>query len=219
MLEPSKRDMKLFRSLLPFMGLSFLFILTGLILIFITEKYKLHLSANAFVGGPADDFFKYYTHVGDGLSVAIVVVIISVIYRKKFLPYFVLGMSTFAISGLAAQFLKRLVFSDIKRPLGVFSPEQLRVIEGVDLHSSFSFPSGHSTVSFALFIFIAFVFRKYRYVQMLCAVMAILAAYSRVHISQHFIEDIVAGAALGITMFFLLFWVINSFIFKGKLLE
>ena len=171
------------------------------------------------VGGSADNFFKYFTHIGDGITVAVIVLAVSLIYRKKFVQYFTLGISTFAISGLAAQFFKRLIFYDIRRPVSVFGPEHLNLVEGVHMHGSNSFPSGHSTVSFALFIFIAFIFRKYRFVQILCAVLAILAAFSRVYLSQHFIEDIVAGAILGIITFYFLFWIINNYIFKNRLFE
>ncbi|MCB9224069.1 MAG: phosphatase PAP2 family protein [Crocinitomicaceae bacterium] len=211
--------MKLFRALLPFMGMAGLFILTGIILIIITDKYQLHLSANAFVGGTSDSFFKYYTHIGDGLIVAIAILVVSLMFYKKFLPYFVLGISTFILSGLLAQFFKRIVFSDVHRPITIFGPDRLKLVDGVDMHGSFSFPSGHSTASFALFIFVAFVFRKYRYVQISCAILAMLAAYSRVHISQHFIEDIVAGSILGISTFYLLFWVFDRFVFKKTLLD
>lgn len=211
--------MKLFKSLLPFMSITTLFLLTGFILILITDKNELHLSANAFVGGSADQFFANYTHIGDGITVAILVLLLSLIKPKKFLPNFALGITTFALSGLLSQFFKRIVFSDQFRPTTVFGPENLNLIDGVRLHGSFSFPSGHATVSFALFIFVAFIFRKYRWVQILAAFMAILAAYSRVHISQHFIEDVMAGALLGVCSFYLFHWLFNTYIFKEKLLD
>src|SRR5690606_26118078 len=94
---------------------------------------------------------------------------------------------------------------------------KLNLIEGVDLHSAYSFPSGHATVSFAMFIFLAYLFRNYRWAQGIFAILAVLAAYSRVHISQHFVEDIVAGAFLGITCFFLFRWILNQYVFKNKL--
>ena len=201
------------------MSITILFLVTGLILILITDKNELHLSANAFVGGSADSFFALYTHIGDGITVAILVLLLSLIKPRKFLPVFSLGITTFALSGLISQFFKRIVFPHQFRPTTIFGAENLNLIEGVKLHGSFSFPSGHSTVSFALFIFVAFIFRKYRWVQIIAAFMAILAAYSRVHISQHFIEDVVAGALLGVSSFYLFHWLYNTYVFKGKLLD
>lgn len=208
--------MKLFRSLFPFIIVSIVFICNALILIAFTEQGELHLLANSFVGGAQDTFFKYYTHIGDGITVPILIVAACVIRRKNIVPNLVLGVSTFAISGLLAQFFKRVVFSDHMRP-SVVLEGQLNIIQGVDLHAGHSFPSGHSTVSFAMFIFIAFLFRENKLAQVIAAILAVLAAYSRVHISQHFIEDITAGAILGMCTFFLVQWILNKFAFKGRL--
>ena len=201
------------------MAISLLFMLTGLILVSITDKSLLHLSANEFVGSSADIFFKNFTHIGDGLTVVILILLASLVHLKNFIPFALLGLVSFAVSGLIAQLLKRLVFNGSSRPIKFFGDHHLKLIEGVELHGSYSFPSGHSTASFALFIFLAFVFKKQRYVQVICAFGAILAAYSRVHISQHFIQDILAGAVLGISCFFIVAWIFNKFEFTKKVFQ
>ena len=206
--------MKLLKCILPFLFICLLFILTGLFLVLITDKGTLHLSINTLVGGPMDDFFKYFTHIGDGITVAALIVLSSLTVKGKIIPYILLGLSSFALSGLLTQLLKRLVFNGYSRPLKFFGPENLNLIEGVKLHGSYSFPSGHSTASFALFIFLAFVFRKTKYAQVFFGILAILAAYSRVHISQHFVQDIICGATIGVSIFFFTFWLMNKYIFK-----
>ncbi|MFT4603118.1 MAG: membrane-associated phospholipid phosphatase [Arenicella sp.] len=206
----------LLRSLLPFMVIALLFVFTGLTLVLITDKFELHLAINQQIGEPADSFFKYFTHVGDGITAVVLIVIVSLTTKNK-IANGILGLSTLAISGVIAQLLKRQVFSDHLRPTAYFQNGQLKLVEGVDMHAAFSFPSGHSTASFALFIFLAFVFRKYRYVQGLCGIFAVLAAYSRVHISQHFMADIVVGACLGITIFFVLYSVLIKFKFTESI--
>ena len=143
--------MKLVKALLPFLTVSALFIITGLVLVFITDKHDLHLAINAQTGGTADDFFAFYTHVGDGLVIPIIIILACIIRRKNLVPHLVLGITTFALSGLLAQFFKRIIFSDYFRPSKVLEGK-LKLIEGVDLHSAYSFPSGHATVSFAMFI-------------------------------------------------------------------
>lgn len=199
--------MNLFRAILPFMAFALLFIFTGLILAFITEKFELHLAINQQIGEPANTFFRYFTHIGDGLT-AVILIVVASLFSKNKIANGIFGLSTLAISGLTAQFFKRQVFNEILRPNGYFQDGQLNLIEGVDLHSAYSFPSGHSTASFALFIFLAFIFREKRYAQAIFAICAILAAYSRVHISQHFVEDIIAGAILGISIFFLIYFIL-----------
>lgn len=198
------------------MAISLLFIFTGLILILITDKAQLHLAINELVDGGADNFFKYYTHVGDGLTVAILIVV-AAIFSKNKIATALMGLVSFALSGLITQLFKRLVFASERRPAAYFGEDHLNLVEGVKMHGSHSFPSGHSTASFALFIFLAYVFRKHRYIQVLCAFGAILAAYSRVYLSQHFTEDVVAGSIVGISIFFLVYWVVNTYIFKNKL--
>ncbi len=197
------------------MAVSLLFIFTGLILVLITDKVPLHLAFNELVGGSADTFFKYFTHVGDGLTVAIVIVLASLFSKEK-IATALLGLISFALSGLFTQLLKRLVFASERRPVAYFGEDQLNLIEGVKMHGSHSFPSGHSTASFALFIFLAFVFRKYRYVQIFCAFGAILAAFSRVHLSQHFTEDVVTGSIIGVSVFFIVYWIFGKFSYTKK---
>ncbi|MEO9533125.1 MAG: phosphatase PAP2 family protein [Crocinitomicaceae bacterium] len=201
--------MKLFKAILPFMAFALLFIFTGLILVFITDKFELHVAINQQIGEPANSFFKYFTHIGDGLT-AVILIVIAALFTKHKIAYGIFGLATLAISGLLAQLFKRQVFSDVLRPSGVFKNGEIEFIQGVDLHAAYSFPSGHSTASFALFVFLAFVFRKKRYAQAIFAICAILAAYSRVHISQHFTEDIVAGACLGILTFFGVYYLMGK---------
>ena len=208
--------MKLVKELLPFLLITSLFLLTGLTLTLITDQQLLHLSINSFVGGSANTFFKYFTHVGDGITVAVLIVIFSLFRYRQYFAYLSLGLTTFAISGLFTQFLKRVIFASYPRPIKVFGEEELILIQGVKLHGSFSFPSGHSTASFALFIFLAYVFRKTRYAQVLCAFAAILAAFSRVYLSQHFTEDIIAGGIIGISTFFLMEWLHRRYFFKKQ---
>lgn len=197
------------------MVVSLFFVFTGITLVLITDKADLHLSMNSLVGGNADQFFKYYTHVGDGLTVAILIVLASLISKEK-IATALLGLISFALSGLLTQLLKRLVFASERRPSAYFGEEHLNLIEGVKLHGSHSYPSGHSTASFALFIFLAYVFRKSRYIQTACALGAIMAAYSRVHLSQHFTEDVVTGSIIGVSVFFLVYWIFGKFNYTKK---
>jgi membrane-associated phospholipid phosphatase len=71
--------------------------------------------------------------------------------------------------------------------------------------SSYSFPSGHATVSLALYGTLAFI--AARHVQTIAARLAVLAAagvlvlligLSRIYLGVHFLSDVVAGFSLGV---------------------
>lgn len=60
---------------------------------------------------------------------------------------------------------------------------------------SFSFPSGHTTSSFAAFGVCLFKKAKYRY---LALALAILIAFSRIYLHVHYPSDVLGGIILGI---------------------
>jgi membrane-associated phospholipid phosphatase len=63
--------------------------------------------------------------------------------------------------------------------------------------SNSSFPSGHSTVAFAVATVIATSYSKTIWVPILCYAFAGLTAASRVYQNDHWVSDIFAGSALG----------------------
>jgi membrane-associated phospholipid phosphatase len=70
-------------------------------------------------------------------------------------------------------------------------------IKDFQYHLFQSFPSGHSTSSFVLFTFIAMNFAKTWPTQILCFIGALFFAFTRVYLSQHYFEDLFAGAMIG----------------------
>lgn len=175
--------------LLPFI----LWMAFGLGVIIITEREALHVDINQYHYPVLDVFFRYVTHLGDGLFGGIIVAL-GFVYRLR---YGVIGLIGLAGSGIVTQLLKRQVFDDIHRPSAVIKEMGiLHFVEGVDLHSKFSFPSGHATAAFATFIFLAMM-SKNRWVQLTCFALAWITAFSRVYISQHFLEDIYVGSIIG----------------------
>jgi undecaprenyl-diphosphatase len=65
----------------------------------------------------------------------------------------------------------------------------------VKIPTSFSFPSGHTTSSFAAFGVYLFSKAKYRY---WILVLAVLMAFSRMYLHVHYPSDILGGIILGI---------------------
>lgn len=177
-------------------GLCFV-IITSIIAV-LTSKIESHLFINHFHTQWFDIFFKYYTNIGDGVFALI---LLPYFLFWGTLRTFLITMGTCMISGLLAQFFKRLIFCDILRPSGIFKDGILHFVDGVHLHQSYSFPSGHTASAFAFFTIMAFLFHKNRLVQILFAFLAILAGFSRVYLSQHFLIDTIGGAIIGIIGF------------------
>lgn len=163
------------------------------------EKTTIHLSINDAHAPLADTFFKYFTYVGDGVFVALGVLVAGIIGFKRWRwNTFIFGWGILIVSGGIAQLLKRLVFYDAMRPIAFLQDKTLHLVSGVEMHHQHSFPSGHTTAAFAFFGFLSlFCFRNKPVAQILCALAAFTVGYSRMYLSQHFMEDVFAGMLLG----------------------
>ena len=65
-----------------------------------------------------------------------------------------------------------------------------------EIHSSLSFPSGHTTAAFALFITLSLLCKN-RLVTFLYIILAIIVGTSRIYLLQHFFIDVFFGAIIG----------------------
>jgi membrane-associated phospholipid phosphatase len=162
---------------------------------------------------PADDFatdpfFQYFTHVGDGLF-AVAVVIVLLLMRQfgfAFVTFF-----GYAVSGLLAQLLKRLISE--WRPAPYFQQRGISIhaVDGVDLlQSATSFPSGHTATGFALATALVLMSRWWQQRWMLALLLACGIGYSRVYLGQHFLQDVLAGSFLGVMASVAGVWVLEK---------
>ena len=142
----------------------------------------------------ADQFFKYFTHYGDGLMWA-PLGIYCFFYKRK---YFIAVIAGVLISTILAQFLKRVVYPDELRPISYLSEIfPVHVVDGVTMRKVHSFPSGHSTTAFTMALIIAYIINRKAW-SVILPLLAFLAGYSRVYLAQHFPTDIFAGMCIGI---------------------
>ena len=165
----------------------------GLVLWAITDKIGFHLVLNAFHTPMLDTFFKYFTYVGAWVPCAVAVVLL--IFRKwKIASLILVGQ---LVATLITTPLKHIIRA--KRPSAILSDLGINfpVVEGVDLHSTLSFPSGHTSAAFA-FCFAVALFCPRWWQKLLCLFVAVLCGYSRIYLSQHFLEDVLAGSMVGV---------------------
>jgi len=156
----------------------------------------------------ADSFFKYFTHYGDGVMWAPLGLFCFFFKRK----YFIAVLAGVIISTLLAQFLKRVVYPDELRPLGYMAENfPVHLIDGVPMRKLHSFPSGHTTTAFTMALIMAYMINKKAW-SVILPLLALLAAYSRVYLSQHFPTDILAGMCIGIVSAILSLLIYRKFV-------
>lgn len=162
--------------------------------ILIYKKEELHLILTRHRSLASDYFFMAWTEVGGTLPYIFIGILFF--YRYSLALYLTTAQ---LLGGVFSVILKRIF--DAPRPRLYFeqlSPHvSLPHIEGWDLYRHHSMPSGHTITAFALFFGLALISKK-KYVHVLCLVGAVLVAYSRVYLSQHFAADVLAGSAIGI---------------------
>jgi membrane-associated phospholipid phosphatase len=166
--------------------------ITGAVLLYF-PKAEIHLWINQFHSPFFDRFFRFVTFLGDGWFVTIPVVLLLFVSLRDSVYVLVSYLAT----GLVAQIMKRFVFEDCARPIRFFHDKAaLHLVDGVKMLQGHSFPSGHATSSFALFLALAVVSRN-RALQAACFVIATVVAFSRIYLSQHFLIDVAAGSVIG----------------------
>lgn len=190
-----------------FFSLYILFLIIGGIWQAVWSPTQIFLLINGANHSFFDSFFQYFTNIGDGAFFAVVIILFLFIKYR----YVLIGLGSFILSSILAQGLKRFVFSDVLRPKAVFegSSYTLHWVEGLEIHSHNSFPSGHATTAFAVFSLLSIILKN-EVLGVLCFILAFLAAYSRVYLGQHFFADIYVGSFLGVFSTVLMYILTNQ---------
>lgn len=173
------------------------------ILVLATDKLALHAAINSAHAPIADLFFRYATHLADGLvptAIALALLLLS-----DLRSFMMVGLSA-GLSAIIVQLAKRNVFADADRPF-MFKDRlgNMDWVAGIEMNHYFSFPSGHATAAFSTCIALAVIIGRSQWAALL-ALIAALLAFSRVYLSQHFTEDILAGSLLGTSTGLLVYW-------------
>ena len=201
---------KLFQRNIVFIVLSLILLgVLGLALLYIPQG-ELHLLLCDRHTPARDIFYRYYTQVAEWFPyiVCVILLLFSRIGDGAF------ASAAMILSALTTQLFKNII--NAPRPIKWFElnmPDvQLPLTPGVEVHSWFSFPSGHTTSFFALAFVVSILFsretstsslsstnRSYNYLfQTALFFLAALGGYSRIYLSQHFARDVFAGILVGV---------------------
>ena len=201
---------KLFQRNIVFIVLSLILLgVLGLALLYIPQG-ELHLLLCDRHTPARDIFYRYYTQVAEWFPY--IVCVILLLFSR--IGDGVFASAAMILSALTTQLFKNII--NAPRPIKWFElnmPDvQLPLTPGVEVHSWFSFPSGHTTSFFALAFVVSILFsretstsslsstnRSYNYLfQVGLFFLAALGGYSRIYLSQHFARDVFAGILVGV---------------------
>jgi membrane-associated phospholipid phosphatase len=182
----------------------------GCYFLFSYPKDSSFLWINNHYSAAADFFFRFFTHLGDGLFYVLLVVAFFFINRNDAW----IGLWSYAASSLVAQVLKRFIFPGQPRPKTFITDSSLiHFTDGVTVHGFNSFPSGHTATAFSIALWLSYISGN-KYLSLLYLFLAALVGYSRVYLAQHFLEDVVAGSLIGILTTFIV--IVLSLRYKQK---
>ena len=172
--------------------------LLGALLLIGTSAYfgriAVFLFLNTDGGAFMDQFFKWVTWGAEGWVWIPYLSVVVVLFKKDFK----LILLNFLLSTLLTQIPKRLIWDTISRPIASGMPlNEIHTVPGVVMHSWNSFPSGHTATAFTLFLLTIYLFPT-KWVFAIGAIFAIICAYSRVYLGQHFPMDLGGGIIVAV---------------------
>jgi len=157
---------------------------------------------------PVKDFFQSHktnagtflsTHIFQGFGAEHSLIVMSGIFtygvlakNNKSVSTALLALESFALASLVTRIPKTLVGRE--RPNN-WQGDGPYAIKGP--FNGNSFPSGHTTASFAVASVIATQFRDSKWIPITAYSVAGLAGLSRIYDNKHWLTDVVAGAAIG----------------------
>ncbi len=175
------------------------------------SRPEIYFAVNGFNFPLADTLAPYITDLGDGwTAISLSLILLFVSYRKAL----ILG-SSYAITSISAQIIKFLF--DAPRPKLYFGYQidHAHFVKGVEILSQHSFPSGHTTTAFSAAVLLSYWSKNKGWAPVFL-LLAILVGYSRMYLSEHFFEDVLAGSVIGFVLTVIwLYWLDSrSFIQK-----
>lgn len=183
--------------------------ITGVVLIAISiffGRENVFLLLNGDGGKFGDNFFTIWTSFGEALSWIILAVLFYVYQKDKFILYF----ASLILSTILTQFIKHILFENLKRPTAAISDlSRIHTVTGVELHTANSFPSGHTATAFTIFLLGCLLIKNKCFIPV-GFIAALLVGYSRIYLAQHFPIDVGGGMLVSVITVLLSFWIQNK---------
>jgi len=180
----------------------------GVLFLLAEDKGDLVIILNNLHSPVLDKFFRYMTFLGDGIWFAPLIVLFLFFRYSWSAAFAILG----AVQLLIIQGMKRVILGRTPRPAEYFKDSlELQLVEGVDIHHFYSFPSGHTATAFGISFMIVLLIKPRKGISLALFMVAALVGISRIYLGQHFLEDVMVGAILGTFLSFLVWKLFDSF--------
>jgi len=177
-------------------GFSFIIYVQGAEILFLNEHHTLWWNR----------FFVFFTSLAEPVVLTALALVLLFFRFKYFLVYII----DISLVGVIVTFMKLEVFDDRVRPFMFFKNlHQLHWIEGVPVLMDHSFPSGHTTVAFAVCFLLAIYLRR-TWLSMILLIVAMLVGLSRIYLMEHFWIDVYFGSLIGILITLLTYIVLQK---------
>ncbi|MFY0253540.1 phosphatase PAP2 family protein [Chitinophaga sp. 30R24] len=179
----------------PYFFLPFLlWIIAGGVILATYSQRELFLSINGEYSNWGDVVVTGLTYLGDGIMFGFILTLMLVTQRFRL---FFVGLAVFLLVTVIVQIAKH--YFNAPRPISYFGDETatlVHTVRWINVHSTCSFPSGHTAAAFAMFSFLALVANNKKLGTFLL-LLALSAGYSRIYLAQHFFADVYVGSIVG----------------------
>lgn len=184
---------QILRKIRPLLYPYLILLALSILLMLIYTKEDLYFAINRKHTVFADVFFTYITNIGDANGCFLIAILVTLFnYRKGFLL-----ATSYIVTFIVSEIIKHLVQAPRPHLLYVKKLSGIYLVKGVQMLDVNSFPSGHSVSTFTAAVVLTYVARK-KWYGFLMFTIGVSVAYSRMYLSEHFLQDVTAGSALGI---------------------
>lgn len=179
-----------------------LWVIFGALLQLFYTQTELMFWMNRHHNSLLDTFFRYVTLFGEDYTWLLLLLYFV------FVNYFQGIKKSNEIKMLVILWLAKVFLSvslknifNLPRPIEVYqnTGQEIHLVNGVEIAHWQSFPSGHTMTAFAFACFIL-LYLKQKKLAIIALFLAILVAYSRMYLFQHFPRDVFAGGILGLSV-------------------
>ncbi len=178
------------------------------------QNWDIDLLKNINPTHPNSNVWRTFSSTAEPISVAVPVSLFAVALLNKddhLKSQSIEVLGSVAIAAVATEALKIII--NRQRPYQKY-PLDIFPYDGSE--NGHSFPSAHTSLSFATATSLALIYKKW-YVTVPAFVWAGCVGYSRLYLGEHYPSDVIAGAVVGTASAYAAHWLNKKFFSKKKI--